>query len=166
MTTHAYTAFGSPNSGPLGTVSDADLVLHRRRVPTRLPAMPSSAALPIPILTVALDAPPAMVQEDVAGLVVAAAGGGNTPPGYLDLAEDIMARRLPVALTTRCPSGRVLPGYGFPGGSTRWWEAGAIFTGTLDPLKARILLALALGTGLDPDGIAALATAWGGGRSG
>ena len=43
---------------------------------------------------------------------------------------------MPVVLTTRCPSGKPAPGYGFPGGSTTWWEAGAIFSGTLGSLKS------------------------------
>ena len=66
-------------------------------------------------------------------------------------------------LTTRCPSGEVLPGYAFPGGSTEWWEAGAIFSGTLASLKARVLLALGLGSGLDVRGLATLCEAWNGG---
>ncbi len=162
--THAYTAFGSPNSGPLGSVTDAGASVLRRRTPSRLPAIPDAAALPVPILGVALDAVP-VVAADVAGLVVAAAGGGNTPPAYLEIARSLLARSVPVVLTTRCPSGRAMPGYGFPGGSSQWWEAGAVFSGTLDPLKARVLVALGVGAGLGLDGLAALVEAWGGGRN-
>jgi L-asparaginase len=124
--------------------------------------IPEAPALPVPLLTVALDSPPADVGDPV-GVVVAAAGGGNTPPGYLDLARSIMARSVPVVLTTRCPSGSVLPGYAFPGGSSEWWEAGAVFSGTLAALKARALVALGVGAGLDAAGIAAICEAWGGG---
>lgn len=164
LNTHAYTAFGSPNAGRLGYVTDAGVVLLRQRAPVHLPAIPAAAALPVPILGVALDAAPDPVA-DVAGLVVAAAGGGNTPPAYLEIARALLDRSVPVVLTTRCPSGRVLPGYGFAGGSSQWWEAGAVFSGTLDPLKARVLVALGVGAGLDADGLAALAGAWGGGRN-
>jgi L-asparaginase len=97
---------------------------------------------------------------------VAAAGGGNTPPAYLDLARELIDRGVRVMLTTRCPSGRVMPGYAFPGGSSQWWEAGAIFSGTLDALKARVLLVLGLGAGASVDELARLCTAFGGGRSG
>jgi L-asparaginase len=69
-----------------------------------------------------------------------------------------------VALTTRCPTGRVQPGYGFPGGSSQWWEAGAIFSGTLDGLKARVLLALGLGAGLSVAELAARFEPFGGGQ--
>jgi L-asparaginase len=162
--THAYTAFGSPNSGPLGSVTDAGATVLRRRTPSKLPLVPDAAALPVPILGVALDTVPA-VEADVAGLVVAAAGGGNTPPAYLEIARSLLARSVPVMLTTRCPSGRAMPGYGFPGGSSQWWEAGAVFSGTLDPLKARVLVALGVGAGMDAAGLAAIAGTWGGGRN-
>jgi L-asparaginase len=160
--THALDTFRSPNAGRLGTVSDAGVILERSRAPTRLPRMPAAAALPVPMLTVVLDDPPAIATEP-AGLVVAAAGSGNTPPAYLEIARALLARSIPVVLTTRCPSGQALPGYAFPGGSTEWWEAGAIFSGTLASLKARVLVALGLGAGLGGSDLATLCEAWNGG---
>ena len=125
-------------------VADGRVVLARRRTPVRLPRAPESRRV--------AGADPATVALDIrhrrsrlatlAGLVVAAAGGGNTPPAHLDLARSLIERGVPVVLTTRCPSGRPMPGYGFPGGSSQWWEAGALFSGTLDALKARVLVAL------------------------
>jgi L-asparaginase len=160
--THALDTFRSPNAGRLGTVSDAGVILERSRAPTRLPRMPAAAALPVPMLTVVLDDPPAIATEP-AGLVVAAAGSGNTPPAYLEIARALLARSIPVVLTTRCPSGQALPGYAFPGGSTEWWEAGAIFSGTLASLKARVFVALGLGAGLGGSDLATLCEAWNGG---
>ncbi len=160
--THAYATFQSPNAGRLGMVADGALTLLRRRSPVRLPSIPSRAALPVPVLQVVLDAQPA-VGPGAVGVVVAAAGGGNTPPAYLELARPLIGAGLPVVLTTRCPSGRPMPGYAFPGGSTQWSEAGAIFSGTLDALKSRVLLALGLGAGLDSAALADLYQAWGGG---
>lgn len=163
--THAYGTFQSPGAGPLGTVGEDGVTWLRGRSPVRLPAIPEHAALPVPLLTVVLDAEPA-VPDAPAGLVVAAAGGGNSPPAYLDLARSLLASGTPVVLATRAGSGRPLPGYAFPGGSSDWWGAGAIFAGSLDALKARVLVALGVGAGL---GIAELAErfgAFGGGRSG
>ena len=161
--THAYATFQSPNAGRLGLVADGRASLLRGRRPMRLPSTPERAALPVPILGVALDAMPAAVDPAAAALVVAAAGGGNTPPAYLDVARPVIARGVPVLLTTRCPSGRALPGYGFPGGSSQWWEAGAVFSGTLDALKARVLASLAMGAGMSVDEVAVLCAAFGGG---
>jgi L-asparaginase len=160
--THALDTFKSPNAGRLGTVADA-AVLERDRTPVRLPAIPVAAALPVPLLTVVLDEPPRDVAPDAAGVVVAAAGGGNTPPAHLDLARSLIARSMPVMLTTRCPSGGVKPGYAFPGGSSEWWEAGAIFSGSLAALKSRVLMALGLGAGLDASELGTMCEAWGGG---
>lgn len=162
--THAYGTFQSPNAGRLGMVADGRVTLLRQRRPHRLPRLPAFAALPVPVITAMLDAPP-VVPADSLGLVVAAAGGGNTPRAYLEVALPLIERGLPVVLTTRCPSGRVMPGYAFPGGSTKWWEAGALFAGTLDALKARVLVALGLGSGLSVTELAGLCATFGGGRS-
>ena len=161
--THAYATFQSPNAGRLGVVTDARVTLLRHRVPVRLGAIPDAAALPVPVLHVVLDAEPTLRESDAVGLVVAAAGGGNTPIAYLEIARELIGRGVPVALTTRCPSGRPLAGYGFPGGSSQWWEAGAVFSGTLDALKVRVLLTLGIGAGLDAGGLAELTEHWGGG---
>ena len=118
----------------------------------------------MPILTVVLDEAPSLPTPDPAGLVVAAAGGGNTPAAFLELARPLLARDVPVVLTTRCPSGRPLPGYGFDGGSSQWHAAGATFSGTLGALKSRVALALGIGAGLSIADFDALFGASGGGR--
>jgi L-asparaginase len=163
--THAYATFQSPNVGRLGVVADGRVVLGRQRVPVRLPRIPDAAALPIPLVPVVLDSPAAISDIDPRAVVVAAAGGGNTPPGYLELARGLIGRGIPVILTTRCPSGRPLPGYAFPGGSSQWWEAGALFSGTLDGLKSRVLAAFALGAGLRVAELAGLLDPFGGGSA-
>jgi L-asparaginase len=163
--THAHATFQSPNSGRLGTVAAGRVTLTRRRTTARLASIPDHAALPVPVLTVALEADPVLPTLNPAGLVVAAAGGGNTPAAYLDLARDLIEREIPVVLTTRCPSGQPLPGYAFPGGSSRWWEAGAIFSGTLDALKARVLVALGVGAGASRRDIAEMCRPLGGGMA-
>jgi L-asparaginase len=163
--THALDTFQSPNLGRLGLVADGGVSLDRQRSPVRLPRIPEAAALPVPILSVVLDEA-AAIPGDPAGVVVAAAGGGNTPLAYLELARSLVARSVPVVLTTRCPSGGVVRGYGFPGGSSEWWEAGAVFAGTLAALKARMLVALGVGAGLDAAGLATMCEAWGGGMKG
>ena len=164
--THALDTFRSPNAGRLGTVADGRVRVEHRRTRATLPAIPARAATPIPLVTVVLDdvgALEAALARDPAGLVVAATGGGNTPASVLAGARALMERGIPVVLTTRCPSGRPRPGYAFPGGSSEWWDAGAIFSGTLGGAKSRVLLALGLGAGLDRPAVAGLCEAWGGG---
>ncbi|MEP7081604.1 MAG: asparaginase, partial [Chloroflexota bacterium] len=82
--THALDTFRSPNRGRLGTVADGRVALERRRTPARLPRIPGRAALPVHLLPFALDTDTAtldaLAEPLPAGLAVAAAGGGNTPP--------------------------------------------------------------------------------------
>ena len=87
--THALDTFRSPNAGRLGVVTDAVIALERERIPVRLARFPEAAALPVPMLTVVLDEAP-VLSGDPAGVVVAAAGGGNTPPAYLELAREFL----------------------------------------------------------------------------
>lgn len=167
--THALDTFRSPNRGRLGTVADGRVTLERRRTPARLPRIPERAALPVHLLPFALDTDPhalaALAEPLPAGLVVAAAGGGNTPPAFLALARRLMQAGVPVALTTRCPSGQARPGYGFEGGSSQWWESGALLTGTLDAYRARVLLALGLGAGASVAELTSICETFGGGRA-
>jgi L-asparaginase len=98
----------------------------------------------------------AAVAAGADGIVVAATGAGNTDPALLDAAVRAMEAGVPVALATRCPSGRAGTAYAFPGGGATWIRAGALPVGHLCAVKARVALALGLGAGLDHDGLAAL----------
>ena len=59
-----------------------------------------------------------------------------------------IGKGIPVVISTRVPSGRVLPVYGFAGGGKTLKDAGAIFADDLTPQKARILLMLAIQAGV------------------
>jgi L-asparaginase len=98
----------------------------------------------------------AAVAAGADGIVVAATGAGNTDPSLLAAAVRAMAGGVPVALASRCPSGRAGPAYAFPGGGAAWIRAGAIPVGHLCAVKTRVALALGLGAGLDRVGLAAL----------
>lgn len=165
--THAYETFKSPGAGRIGLVADGDVILERTRHPYRLPTAPSRAERVV-IVTALLGGVDQAVElalrdDPPPGLVVEAMGGGNTQAQLLELARSVMATGTDVVLTTRTAAGRVRPGYGFPGGSSTWWEAGAIFAGTLGGLKSRVALALALGAGLDREALIRLFGWYGGG---
>ena len=87
---------------------------------------------------------------------MAATGAGNTDPALLAAAVRAMDAGIPVALASRCPSGRAGTTYAFPGGGATWVRAGAIPVGHLCGVKARVALALGLGAGFDRAGLAAL----------
>jgi L-asparaginase len=152
----ALDTFGSPNGGSLGRVGPTGVSLFRartgrRRVDTdraaeRVHLITATVAMDVRLLLAALDA-------GADGIVIAATGSGNTSPELLAAAESAIRAGIPVALASRCPSGRATAGYAFPGGGANWLRAGALPVGHLCALKARVALALGLGAGLDRDGL-------------
>ncbi len=152
--TDALDTFQALDVGPLGHVEETVVRMVRPRRPRpRLPRIPSTAAEPVPLITATVAMDGSLVRAAMGlrprGLVVAATGSGNTDPDILAAAREAMAAGIPVVLASRCVSGRVSPGYGFPGGGAQWIAAGAMPAGMLGGPKARVALALGLGAGLD-----------------
>ena len=151
--TDAYDTFKALNFGPLGEMRGERVSVQRSRaMRRRLPAIPERAAEPIALVTAVVSMDGAPIRMAVAGgahgVVVEATGSGNTDADLLEAAREAMGRGIPVAFTTRCPSGRVSGGYGFPGGGAAWLASGAMPAGYLGGPKARVALALGLGAGL------------------
>jgi L-asparaginase len=150
--------FRALDQGPLGRIEQGVVTVERAR-PRQwsLPAIPTAAAEPVPLITVTVAMDGALLRAAVAlgarGIVVAATGSGNTDPDILAAATEAMAAGVPVVLASRCIAGSVSGGYGFPGGGAHWIAAGAIPAGSLGGPKARIALALGLGSGLDDTGL-------------
>jgi L-asparaginase len=145
--------FKSGDFGFLG-VTDNDRVifyrapLRRQHMPLNVPA---GQHLPrVDIVDMYGGADGALVRAAVAagarGLVIQALGWGNMNVPMFEAVKEVMAKGIPVVITTRVWNGRVLPNYGFQGGGKTLQDAGAIFGDNLSPQKARILLMLALQT--------------------
>jgi L-asparaginase len=159
--THAssFETFQSLNAGPIGRVDGGGVIVERPRGPRRHVATNRAAErVHLVTATVAMDGTPidALRGAGADGFVIAATGAGNTSAELLAAAERAIADGLPVALTTRSPSGAASADYAFPGGGATWVRAGAILAGHLGGPKARVALALGIGAGLDRDGLAAL----------
>ena len=153
MHTRAFDTFQSPNRGSLGRVGeDGSVTVMAPRGPRRhLRLVPSDGAR-VELIQAGIGSDGAMIDAAVAtgarGVVVAATGAGNTSKGLLTAAERALADDVVVVLASRCPSGAVSDAYAFPGGGATWVRAGAIPTGTLCAIKARIAVALGIGAGL------------------
>ncbi|HEX5014634.1 MAG TPA: asparaginase [Candidatus Limnocylindrales bacterium] len=162
--THAssFDTFQSLNFGPIGRVDGDQVIVERDRGPRRhVAATRAAERVHLVTATVAMDgseidALRAAGAAGADGFVVAATGAGNTSAALLAAAERAIADRLPVALTTRSPSGAASADYAFPGGGATWVRAGAMLTGHLGGPKARVALALGIGAGLDHGALAAL----------
>jgi len=145
------------DGGPLGFVSEGRVVL--RSVPARrTPIVPRGDGQPsVPIITLGLgdDGRGLRAADGADGLVIAGFGGGHVPEWLVpDIAA--VAARIPVLLVSRTRRGPVLRAtYGFAGSELDLRGRGIATAGTLDPVKARILLIALLRAGLPADQIAA-----------
>ncbi len=88
----------------------------------------------------------AAIAAGAKGLVIQALGWGNMNIPMFQAVKEAMGKGIPVAISTRVWTGRVLPNFGFEGGGKTLQQAGAVFADDLSPQKARILLMLALQT--------------------
>ncbi|MEY2583661.1 MAG: L-asparaginase [Ilumatobacteraceae bacterium] len=157
--TSSPAAFYSEGVGPCGWIVEGVAHLRDRpyaRVVLDLPAVVEVVRLPLVRMTFDDDGwwIPAITQLDAKGLVIEGTGGGHVPSW---LADDIvkLARRIPVVLTSRTGGGTVLTSTygGFKGSESALVDGGLIPAGTLDGLKARVLLTLLLTAGTDRAGI-------------
>jgi L-asparaginase len=157
--TSSFETFQSLNFGRLGRVEGEMVALVRRRT-ARRQVTTDRAAERVSLITahVAMDGTlvDAAVSVGADGLVVEATGAGNTSAPLLAAARRAIDAGIPVAFTTRCPSGEATAAYAFPGGGATWVRAGAMLTGHLGGPKARIALALGIGAGLDHEGLVRL----------
>jgi len=144
-------AFASPGHGPLGDVVEGRVCLPvalRHRSPVLHPD--PARRVQVGVATVVLGDDGSLVQalgERADGLVIAALGVGHVPA---DMAPVLgrLADRIPVVLASRIGAGPVHDGtYGYPGSERDLLSRGLISAGCLDPVKARILLHLLLGSG-------------------
>ncbi|MFF7644110.1 asparaginase domain-containing protein [Streptomyces canus] len=151
MHTTSITAFASPNVGPIGHVVEGIPRIHNR-VP-RLPPIPRPVSQQLPrveIVTASLGSDGVLLdvlQDTVQGLVIAAFGVGHVPASWCNRLE-ALAATMPVVLASRIGTGSVLTStYAFPGSESDLLARGLIAAGTLDPLKARLLLSACLAAG-------------------
>jgi L-asparaginase len=149
--TSAARAFESPGYGPIGHVDGR--VVSLRRSPLRAPALP----LPERLAQVDLHRLYAgsdgrfvrhSLETGAQAIVLEGTGRGNANEQVVEAVREASMQGVPVVVCSRCAAGRVEPVYG-RGGGRDLEEAGALFAGDLAGPKARIVLQIALGAGLD-----------------
>lgn len=150
--TSSVRAFGSPGYGPIGSVDGEKIVF--RRFPER------AAAVPIPERLAAVDLIRlhagsdarflrTSVESGARAIVLEGTGRGNANDQVVEGVSAAVAAGVTVVVCSRCAEGRVEPVYG-RGGGRDLAEAGALFAGDLDGPKARVLMQLVIGAGLEP----------------
>ncbi len=150
--TSALRAFGSPGYGPIGSVDGATVVF--RRQPERRPPLPVPAQLVVEVDLIRGYAGwdgrliRASAASGARAIVLEATGIGNGNLAVLAAVQDVIADSIPGVLCSRCGEGAVAASYA-RGGGFDLAAAGVILAGDLAGPKARVLLQLALGAGLD-----------------
>jgi L-asparaginase len=151
--TSALPAFASPGYGPIGHV-DAGVVRYRRSPerPSPLPPPDELARVDLIRLYAGSDARfvRASLESGARAIVLEGTGRGNANDQVVKGVREAVAAGMVVAVCSRCAEGRVEPVYG-RGGGRDLADAGALFAGDLAGPKARVLLQVALGAGLDPE---------------
>ena len=155
--TSALRAFASPGYGPIGHVEGERVVFRRR--PERRSALPVPdrvAAVDLIRLHAGSDARflHASVESGVQAIVLEGTGRGNANDQVVEGVRTAVSAGIPVVVCSRCVEGRVEPVYG-RGGGRDLAEAGALFAGDFAGPKARVLLQLGLGAGLEAAGLLA-----------
>lgn len=145
-------AFAAPHAAPVGQVkngnvrySDGPVGAHRGALLHPLDLTARIALVPMVVGDdgVMLD----LARPSHDGVVVAAFGSGNVPPGAVPAIGRWMEEGKPVVLGTRCPTGVVSPLYAFDGGGARLVAMGAIPAGPRALSQARMELMIAMSAG-------------------
>jgi len=160
--------FKSGDFGFLG-VADEDRVvfyrapLRRQHVPVLGRTGPDGKPAPLPRVDIVAmyggadgELVRAALLAGAKGIVVQALGWGNMNQPMFQAVKEAISKGVPVVITSRVPNGRVLPHYGWEGGGKTLKDAGAIMGDDLSPVKARILLMLALQSTSDDRAIQAM----------
>jgi L-asparaginase len=145
--------FESRPLGPVGWVAEGRvrLPLVPRTRPRRFRLSPEAAFPQVALLRLSLGDSPRLIDmiaaPDFAGGVVECYGAGHVSQRVLD-ALGALAGRMPTVFASRTGAGEVhLSSCDFAGSELRLLERGLIPAGSLDGLKARLLLTLLLACG-------------------
>ncbi len=152
-------AFGSPATGPLGSVAEGRVRIAARPVrPARPLPTPDRLDARVPIVPTHLGDDGAglraAVRDGADAIVFVALGAGHVAPPVLAALRDA-AGALPVALTVRPEHGVLLhETYGFDGAEGDVRSSGALPAAGLSPQAARMVLLAALGSATTGDELA------------
>lgn len=158
--TSSPSAFVSDAVGPVGWIAEGEVHVRDRPFPRLTVRLPEDARIPgVPLVRATLDDDgwwlPAVRAGGAPGLVLDGMGGGHVP-GWLAQQVIELAADLPVVLASRTGGGEVLTRTygGFRGSESMLIGGGLIPAGSLGGLKARVLLGVLAGAGLDRAAIA------------
>ncbi|WP_227395258.1 asparaginase [Jeotgalibacillus aurantiacus] len=159
--THAsnVSTFQSPQYGPIGIVTKGGVLFHHTPKPDlkytvtelnrNVAIIKAYAGMDSRLLEVLADL-------DYDGVIIEALGQGNLPPDTVSGLKNLIDKKIPVVLVSRCFNGIAQDVYGYEGGGRHLKELGVIFSNGLNGQKARIKLIIGLSQSNDPEYIASI----------
>ena len=143
--------FQSPGWGALASV-DRGRVAVKRRIASRRTYACEAVSEQVALIKLAMGMDGGFLRfaagQGARAIVLEAFGRGNVPAAVLAEATSLCAAGTPVFVASRCPQGSTAPIYG-NGGGKDLAAAGATFLGDLAGVKARVLLSVLFGSGLN-----------------
>ena len=154
--TNLTNAFEAPHYGTLGIV-DADGVIYYRRSEFRYKYQVKKLEYKVELIRlysgIGRKFIDCSIEAGTKGIVIEALGRGNVNPEIKAGILYAIKLGIPVIITSRVPTGRVLGIYAYEGGAKQLEEAGAIMAGDLKGEKARLKLMVLLGKKMNIDQI-------------
>ena len=154
----SFNTFQSPSRGPVGNMqNDAVKFFGDVRRTSFLARRPGELPC-VEIVQACLGGGEALLSSlanarDLGGLVLSGFGAGNVPPSWVPTVRNILRRRIPVVITSRCLIPDVHKTGDFEGSFEKLIEMGVMSGGNLNPYKARIRLAVGIAAGLTDSGL-------------
>jgi L-asparaginase len=139
--------FQSPQYGPIGTISKKSVSYHHAPLVREYYPI-ASAQANVPLLKAVSGMDPRwlgfLLEQPVDGLVLEAFGLGNLPPAIVPVLQELLDKKIPIVLVSRCYNGQVQDVYDYAGGGRQLKEMGVLFSNGLNGQKARLKLMVAL----------------------
>lgn len=145
--TLSLNTFKSPDFGPLGIVDNDEVIYYRNKLQRQnfiVDEIEEKVGLIKAVVGLDSSILDFYIESNYKGIVIEALGRGNLPPEMLPGVKKAIQNNIPIVIVSRCPNGRVLYTYGYPGGGKNLRDLGAIFGGNLPGQKARIKLMVLL----------------------
>ncbi len=139
--------FQSPQFGPIGVITKDSIIFHRTVI-TRHKQPIETISKNVFLLKAFAGMDEQLLHAVSAanpdGLVIEGLGQGNLPKTTVEPIRNLLRKKIPVILVSRCFNGVVQPTYGYDGGGRQLKEMGVIFAQGLSGPKARIRLLISL----------------------
>lgn len=140
--------FTSPYGGPLGRIEARNIWFYAR--PLRRQYIPCSRlGEPVELIRIPQGGDDRLlrhcIEDQVMGIVIEAFGSGRVPPWWLPALSEAIAKRIVVAVTSRCFYGSLGDDHGYVGAYHDLQRLGVLLVHNLSGIKTRIKLMVALG---------------------